>query len=304
VSCLVLSYLVLPYLVVSYLVVSCRVWSGLVLLSHVGSRGSDDSCVFYTKLDDEHRPHQVWLHLLGTPQETDILLFQDDDGLFNVSVGKSLSGECVVISSESIETSEAHVIFLPPPSSSSDLKESQAAHLRAATMKVLVQPREDGLRYDVDHQGDHLLVVTNEGDAKNGKLMRVPLPPRSQRQGQGGSGGGGGGGVEAGCLQKEHWEEVRPYNPRVEISGVLPFRRCVAVFGRAEGGQKVWIYTPEEEGGGGDYSWEEVTFDEECYSIHSSQNHVYDSDVIRVKFSSMLTPQQVSQLAMNGWMNE
>ena len=28
--------------------------------------GKDDSSIFYAKLDDQHRPFEVWLHLLGT----------------------------------------------------------------------------------------------------------------------------------------------------------------------------------------------------------------------------------------------
>lgn len=228
----------------------------------------------------------MWLHLLGTPQQDDVLLFQDDDGLFNVAVEKTLSGECVVISSESIETSEVHVIFLPPADPSATGQSAQAAHLLAARNKVLVQPRKEGLRYTIDHQGEHLLIVTNDDDAKNGKLMRVRLPPPARR--------GGGVALEK-SLRREQWQEVRPYDPRVEISGVLPFKRFVAVFGRQGGGPKMWVYCPCE-GAGADHAWEEVTFQEECYSLHSSQNHVFDSDVLRVKFSSMLTPQQVSAI--------
>ena len=232
------------------------------------------------------------MHMLGTPQDQDVLLFQDDDGLFNVSVGKTLSGECMIISTESIETSEAYVIFLPPSLTDANFKASQDAHLRAASSKVLVQKREVGLRYDVDHQGNYLFIVTNEGDAKNGKLMRVALPPVAERQGI-----VVGAGVGGSSLQKEHWEEVRPYDPQVEITGVLPFKRCIAVFGRANGGQKIWIYCSVN---GGGHTWKEVLFEEECYSVNSSNNHVYDSDIIRVKYSSMLTPQQVS-LARSTW---
>ena len=238
-------------------------------------RGSDDSCIYYTKLDDEHRPHQVWLHLLGTPQSEDTLLFQDDDGLFNVSVDKTLSGECVIISTDSIETSEAHVIFLPNPSH--NFEQSQSDHLSASKSMVLVQKRELGLRYNVDHQGSYLLVVTNEGGAKNGKLMRVKINDQSERSSL--------------TLRKENWTAVRPYDPLVEITHVLPFKRCVAVFGRSGGGQKIWIYCPSASND--QYTWNEVTFDEECYSVFASHNRVYDTDTIRVKYSSLLTPQQV-----------
>lgn len=27
--------------------------------------GADDSSLFYTKMDDEHRPFEIWLHVLG-----------------------------------------------------------------------------------------------------------------------------------------------------------------------------------------------------------------------------------------------
>lgn len=27
--------------------------------------GNDDSSVFYAKMDDQHRPFEVWLHILG-----------------------------------------------------------------------------------------------------------------------------------------------------------------------------------------------------------------------------------------------
>lgn len=27
--------------------------------------GNDDSTIFYTKLDDEHRDYQIWLHTIG-----------------------------------------------------------------------------------------------------------------------------------------------------------------------------------------------------------------------------------------------
>ena len=250
-------------------------------------RGFDDSCIFYTKMDDEHRPYQVWLHLLGTSQDDDILLFQEDDGLFNVSVGKTMSEKCMIISSESIETSEAHVIFLP--SKSFSVAESQRAHVRACEAKVLVQKREKGLRYEVDHHGDSFLIVTNQDGAKNGKLVSVAVPDEqcikdSQNPSHTVL-------DLSAKLSKTEWKEVRPYDPSIEITGVLPFRSHVAVFGREGGGQCIWIYFPHA---GREDNWKKVSFDEECYCVYPSLNRYFDSTKLRVKYSSLVTPQQVS----------
>ena len=44
--------------------------------------GNDDSSLFYSKMDDEHRPFKLFLHVLGTPQEEDICVYTEDDTMF------------------------------------------------------------------------------------------------------------------------------------------------------------------------------------------------------------------------------
>ena len=44
----------------------------------------DDATFFYVKLDAQHRPYQVWKHVLGTSQEKDSLVFEEPDDLYNV----------------------------------------------------------------------------------------------------------------------------------------------------------------------------------------------------------------------------
>ena len=38
---------------------------------------ADSTAFFYVKLDDNHRPMQVWRHRLGTPQADDILIYEE-----------------------------------------------------------------------------------------------------------------------------------------------------------------------------------------------------------------------------------
>ncbi len=39
----------------------------------------DSKAFFYVKLDDNHRPMQVWRHRLGTPQADDVLVYEEED---------------------------------------------------------------------------------------------------------------------------------------------------------------------------------------------------------------------------------
>ena len=47
-----------------------------------------DSQLFYTTMDDAHRPNKVWRHNIGTPQSEDECLLSEDDELYNIGFGK------------------------------------------------------------------------------------------------------------------------------------------------------------------------------------------------------------------------
>jgi oligopeptidase B len=117
----------------------------------------DDSDLFYMKQDDQHRPFQVWRHIINTKGSqhvgicreaeegkrrgkgegngeedgsggfekpgSDQLLFQEDDGMFWVNCEKSDSGRFLFIESSSTETSEWWAV---------DLEEAAAAAAAAA----------------------------------------------------------------------------------------------------------------------------------------------------------------------------
>lgn len=47
--------------------------------------GSSNDQIFYMKVDSEHRPYQLYMHKLGTPQDQDVCLFEETNGLFWMS---------------------------------------------------------------------------------------------------------------------------------------------------------------------------------------------------------------------------
>ena len=72
-----------------------RIEDGVVLDDTVRQTGGslawslDARHLFYTRVDDAWRPHQVWRHEVGTPAEDDVLVHEETDERFFVGVGSS-----------------------------------------------------------------------------------------------------------------------------------------------------------------------------------------------------------------------
>ncbi len=116
---------------------------------------ADNKTVFYTRKDETTlRQHQVFRHVLGTPVESDALVFHEADETFSVDAYASKSKKYVFIASTHTLSSEYR--FIPAD--------------RPAAEPKIFQPRERDLEYGVDHYGDKFYIRTNMG-AKNFRLM-------------------------------------------------------------------------------------------------------------------------------------
>ena len=78
---------------------------------------ADAMSLFYVKLDDNHRPMQVWRHRLGTSQADDVLVYEEQDSGWFTHLHESASGRFCVIAGGDHETSEQRLIDLADPSS-------------------------------------------------------------------------------------------------------------------------------------------------------------------------------------------
>ena len=74
---------------------------------------ADDSIVFYTAVDDNHRPSKVYRHQLGTPQSEDVLIYEEPDPGFFVGVDTTEDDLHIVITSHDHVTSEQRLIDYP-----------------------------------------------------------------------------------------------------------------------------------------------------------------------------------------------
>lgn len=107
--------------------------------------GMDGTSLLYLRLDDAHRPFQVWRHVLGSDPASDQLLFEEKDEAFYVGVRLTRSERFIVIGVHSQVTSEEHLL---------------EAHAPGGPLRV-VAPRRQNVEYTVEHHQGHLLVLTN-----------------------------------------------------------------------------------------------------------------------------------------------
>ena len=120
---------------------------------------ADSKSFFYVKLDDNHRPMQVFRHRLGTPQSEDKLVYEEKDSGWFTHIHESSSGRFCVIAGGDHETSEQRLIDLHDPD---------------ATPRIVAK-REEGVQYSVNDRGDQLFVLTNADGAIDFKIAVAPL---------------------------------------------------------------------------------------------------------------------------------
>lgn len=125
----------------------------------------DGGWLFYTRVDDAWRSFQVWRHRLGTAAAADVLVFEEPDERFWVSVGTSRDERTVAIATCSKVTSEWHLLDAADP----------AGRWRC------VSPRREGVEYDVEIAGGRLVIAHNT-DRANFELAEAPLECASSAQ--------------------------------------------------------------------------------------------------------------------------
>ncbi|MCY4546920.1 MAG: S9 family peptidase [Defluviicoccus sp.] len=125
---------------------------------------NDGETLFYTAIDDNHRPFQVRRHRIGAGGD-DAVVYEESDPGFFVGIDKSESGRFAMISAHDHTTSEVRLIDADAPESA----------------PRLVAAREAGVEYDVADRGDRLYIRTNDGGAVDFKIAtaRLDAPERA-----------------------------------------------------------------------------------------------------------------------------
>ncbi|NVB38487.1 S9 family peptidase [Pseudenhygromyxa sp. WMMC2535] len=234
----------------------------------------DERTLLYLRLDERHRPWQLWRHVLGEDQADDALVFQEDDERFYLSIHRTRSEAYVVLSADANDSSEVWLIPCDAP----------GAEPR------LVAAREPKVEYDVGHRGQWLFVRSNR-DAENFQLLLAPLPAGPAR-------------AQSSAAQGS-WATLIPHREDVLLEDVDVFRGHMVVWERAEGLQRLRVVPlepfPEQVGlrdDGGPGEEHLVAFPDPTYSIWPGLNDELDTSALRLGYSSLTTPASVLEYGL------
>lgn len=182
-----------------------------------GTWAPDGKSLYYTELDESHRPYRIRRHILGTPQSEDVLIYEEFDPGFFVGVGETLSRRYIVIDVHDHQTSEIRLIG------------------DGSLEPRLVSPRVTEREYDVEERDGLLYMLTNADDAEDYKVVTAP----------------------ADSPGKENWRDLIPHTPGVLILDIIVLANHMVRLERFEGLPRIavrdlrdgreWLVAFEEE---------------------------------------------------------
>jgi oligopeptidase B len=163
---------------------------------------NDSRTLFYTVLDDAHRPCRLYRHHLGTNPVEDVLVYFEPDQAFFLDISRTRSRAYLLLDICSHSTSEVRFVSADRPEE--DFR--------------VVQPRAAGIEYTVSHHDDRFFITTNDA-APNFRLVQAPVfsPGR------------------------EHWTPVLPYRPEVKLDATDAFRDHLVVYERSSGLRQIRV---------------------------------------------------------------
>ncbi len=146
----------------------------------------DSQSFYYVENDEKKRPKDVKYHDIFDNETNDMVIYHEPDDAFFLNVSKSFSGDYIFIQSSDHDSGE--ISFFKADS----IKKGQKPTL------TLIRPREDGVKYSVQHRDNDLYIHTNMDGAVEYKLMKTPINAHTQ----------------------ENWVEVIPHRQNVSLSDV------------------------------------------------------------------------------------
>jgi oligopeptidase B len=214
---------------------------------------SDSQTLFWSAMDASLRPWRIHRHQLGV--DGDPVVFQEDDERFRLYTWRSRSGRFVFLQCSNAVSTELHLVDADRPT----------ARFRR------VYGRQKGLKASVDHQGDRLLLVTNDSDDESGehderavnyKLVEAPLDATSKRQ----------------------WREIVPHALDTQLVSVDAFEHHWVLTERHQGQLRLRVHdvrTSDER---------VLELPEPVHVVRPAGNPRYRTTRIHASYTSMTTP--------------
>jgi oligopeptidase B len=165
---------------------------------------NDNKTLFYVR---KHPitllPYQVYRHELGTSQEKDVLVYEEEDSTFYTDIYKTRSDKFIGIGISSTMNSEVRFVSADTPTDE---------------FKMFL-PREKDHLFEVEHIGDHFY-IQSDFEALNERLWKV---------------------AEDKIGTKDHWQELIGHRADTLIQDVELFNDYIVVNERVSGVEKLRI---------------------------------------------------------------
>ena len=206
----------------------------------------DSQYIFWVWRDENSRPAKIFRRPARGGE--DVLVYEEPDEGFFLHIGTLSSDAYISIGTGNHETSETWLIDARDPTSS----------------PFCVEPRTEGIQYDIDHWDDRFIIRTNADGAIDFKLMKSTVDRPS----------------------RDTWKDLVPYRPGVYITGAGVFKRHMVRSERQNANTRIVITRKS------DMSEHIIAVDEEAYSLGMSGGYEYDTNILRYGYTSPTTPAQ------------
>ncbi len=215
---------------------------------------ADNGTLFYSVEDEEQkRQFQLYCHVFGTDHSSDVLVYQDDDGRFNLGVGRTRDGKFLVLESASHTASECWTLAADRPDGKFDL----------------IAAREDEHEYSIDHRNGLWFIRTND-KGRNFRLVTAPVETPG----------------------REHWTERIPHRADVMLEDVDLFAGFFVACEREDGLPRLRLWSFAAQGPEAKQV-SEIAFPEPAYSASPHINRIFDTTTYRYAYQSLVTPSSV-----------
>ena len=209
----------------------------------------DGGWLFWVWRDENGRPAKVFRRPVRGGEDT--LVYAEPDGGMFLSVGVSQSRAFIMIGAGDHETSEVRLIPAADPT---------------AEPRV-VEPRQVGLRYELEHWNDRFVVLTNADGALDYKLCWADEADPSKASWRDWIGHQGGRFLAGMVAHKDFFVRLERTDANNRL--VVTAREGLLVEGLAE---------------------HAIAFDEEAYALGVEGGYEYDTPILRFTYQSPTTP--------------
>ena len=221
---------------------------------------ADSATLFYVRNEPRTvRSYQVWRHRVGAPAASDVLVYEETDPTYSVSLERSKSRKFIFLEIDQERTSE--VRYLPADRPTAEFR--------------IMAPRRTGVRYHADHVGDTFYIRTNL-DAPDFRLVTAPQATRGAA----------------------HWTELIAQRPGHYLSRFELFDKFLAIDEEREDGSAIRVFRLSDMHEVAVPRPSEIGVASTTFFGGVGGNREPASTVLRFRFSAPLQPQCVYDFDM------